>query len=88
VVRAIWAFCAPLGVAFSPGRSGRTVLRAGGGIYYDSSLSIATDAIIAVPDISAFTSGRNGFVNTGVELWFVPICITAGDAMECFGGHR
>jgi len=76
--RPLWSvpyghFAPRLGVAFSPGRSGRTVLRAGGGIYYDSSLSIATDAINSGPlSISAFTSGRNGFVNTALSYGFVP----------------
>ncbi|HJT88241.1 MAG TPA: hypothetical protein VJ732_10305, partial [Bryobacteraceae bacterium] len=38
-------FAPRLGVALRLNKSGRTVLRAGGGLYYDSSLSIATDLL-------------------------------------------
>src|SRR5260370_5578549 len=36
-------FAPRLGLAYRLSADGRTVLRAGGGLYYDSSLSIATD---------------------------------------------
>jgi len=40
--------CAALGAAFRVTKDGRTVLRAGAGLYYDSSLSIATDILDGV----------------------------------------
>jgi|SRR5579871_1674395 len=50
-------FAPRAGIVFSPGKSGRTVLRAGGGLYFDSSLSIATDAINSGPLSADFYSG-------------------------------
>jgi len=60
-------------MAFSPGRTGRIVLRAGAGLYYDSSLSIATDAINSGPlSIGSFTSPRNGLFSTQLTYGFLP----------------
>jgi hypothetical protein len=42
-------FAPRLGLAFRLDKSGRTVLRAGAGLYYDSSVSIATDVINSGP---------------------------------------
>ncbi|MGA3016378.1 MAG: TonB-dependent receptor [Bryobacteraceae bacterium] len=42
-------FAPRLGLAWRLTRDGRTVLRAGGGLYYDSSMSIATDLINGGP---------------------------------------
>jgi hypothetical protein len=61
-----------LGIAFSPGKSGRTVLRAGGGLYYDSSLSIATDVINSGPmNISQF-SRQIGFTSGLLSFGIMP----------------
>jgi len=62
-----------LGVAYRLTADGRTVLRAGGGLYYDSSLSIATDFLTGGPlDVSAggFSSGRNGLFSTQLIYGF------------------
>lgn len=65
-------FAPRLGVAYSPGRSGRTVVRAGAGIYYDSSLSIAVDAVNSGPlSISYFTRGT-GLFSTQLSYGFLP----------------
>jgi hypothetical protein len=66
-------FAPRIGVAFSPGRSGRTVLRAGAGLYYDSSLSIAMDAINSGPmSIGFFTSPRYSPFPTQLSYGFLP----------------
>ena len=66
-------FAPRIGMAFSPGRTGRIVLRAGAGLYYDSSLSIATDAINSGPlSIGSFTSPRNGLFSTQLTYGFLP----------------
>ncbi|HEY1338297.1 MAG TPA: TonB-dependent receptor, partial [Bryobacteraceae bacterium] len=54
-------------------RDGRTVLRAGAGLYYDSSLSIATDVINGGPlSVSQFESGRAGLVSSQLSYGFLP----------------
>ena len=68
-------FAPRLGVAWRLTGDGRTVLRAGGGLYYDSSLSIATDFLTGSPlDVSSggFTSGRNGLFSTQLIYGFMP----------------
>ena len=51
-------FAPRLGGAWRVRKSGRTVLRAGGGLFYDSSLSIATDLINSGPfNITQLTNG-------------------------------
>ena len=48
-------------------------LRAGGGIFYDSSLSIATDLINGGPlSVTQFTNGRFGFVTAILSYAFAP----------------
>jgi hypothetical protein len=76
--RPLWSqpyghFAPRMGVAFSPDHDRRTILRAGAGLYYDSSLSIATDAINSGPlSIDSFTSPRNGIFSTQLSYAFVP----------------
>jgi len=53
-------FAPRLGAAFRLTKDGRTVLRAGAGLYYDSSLSIATDILDGGPlNSSLFTNGSH-----------------------------
>ncbi len=62
-----------LGLAYRLTGDGRTVLRAGAGVYYDSSLSIATDTLNGGPlSISSFTSGRAGFVASQLTYGLMP----------------
>ena len=62
-----------LGIAFRPTAAARTVIRAGAGIYFDSSLSLATDLINDGPlNVSLFQSGRNGVFNTVLRYGFLP----------------
>jgi hypothetical protein len=66
-------FAPRLSVAWSLTRSGKTVLRAGGGLFYDSSLSIATDLINNGPlNISQFVSGRAGLFSSLLTFGFMP----------------
>jgi hypothetical protein len=52
-------FAPRLGLAYRPGHNGLTVVRLGAGLYYDSSLSIATDLINDGPlNMSQYSSGR------------------------------
>lgn len=54
-------------------QSGRTVLRGGAGLYYSSSLSIATDLINQGPlSITQLTSGRNGLFSSLLSYGFLP----------------
>jgi hypothetical protein len=76
-VRPLWLkpyghFAPRLGLSFAPGKNGRTVLRAGAGIYYDSSLSIATDVINGGPLSLDFSSPRNGLFSTILSYGFMP----------------
>ena len=58
------------GIAFHP--TGRTVIRAGAGLFYDSSLSLATDLINDGPlNVSEFKS-VNVFVFRHIEFGFLP----------------
>jgi hypothetical protein len=62
-----------LGLAIRLTGDGRTVLRAGGGIYYDSALSIATDYLNGGPlGIANFSSGRGGAFSTQLNYGFMP----------------
>jgi hypothetical protein len=63
-----------LGLAYRFARDGRTVLRAGAGLYYDSSVSIATDVINSGPlNGASLTSSGNGFFGAGnITYGYVP----------------
>lgn len=62
-----------LGAAWRITKSGNTVLRMGGGLFYDSSLSIATDLINNGPfSLGTIVSGRNGLFSTILAYGFLP----------------
>ena len=62
-----------LGLALRLTGDGRTMLRAGGGLYYDSSMSIATDYLNGGPlGIASYSSGRNGAFSTQLSYGFLP----------------
>jgi hypothetical protein len=62
-----------IGAAWRITRSGNTVLRGGGGLFYDSSLSIATDLINSGPlNITRFLSGRAGLFSSILSYGFEP----------------
>ncbi len=62
-----------LGAAFRLTGDGRTVLRAGGGLYYDSSLSIANDFLNGGPlSVSSFHSGFAGIFPASLDFGFMP----------------
>ncbi|MEO8595113.1 MAG: carboxypeptidase regulatory-like domain-containing protein [Candidatus Solibacter sp.] len=66
-------FAPRLGAAWRVRKNGGTVVRAGGGIFYDSSLSIATDLINSGPfNITKFTNGIHGFVSSLLSYAFSP----------------
>lgn len=76
--RALWPnsyrdFAPRLGLAWRLSRGGGTVLRVGGGLYYDSSLSIATDIINGGPlGISQFGSGMSAPFGSLLSFGFMP----------------
>ena len=62
-----------LGLAWRITKDGRTVLRAGGGVYYDSSMSIAADLLNGGPlSITQYNSLRNGLFSTVLGYGFGP----------------
>ena len=62
-----------LSAAWRITKSGNTVLRAGGGLFYDSSLSIATDLINSGPlSITQLTSGVHGLFSSLLSYGFWP----------------
>ena len=66
-------FAPRLGAAWRVSKSGRTVFRAGGGLFYDSSLSIATDLINSGPfNLTQLTNGVYGFVTSLLSYAFAP----------------
>lgn len=75
--RAIWPAqygnIAPrVGIAWRPGQ-GRTVLRAGSGVFYASTLSIATDLVNGGPfNIQQFQSGRTAPFSSLLSYGFLP----------------
>ncbi len=66
-------FAPRLGLAYRLAADGSTVLRAGGGIYYDSSVSIATDILNGGPlSAGKFTSQRYAPFSTVLGYGFMP----------------
>jgi hypothetical protein len=66
-------FAPRLGAAWQLTRDGRTVLRAGGGLYYDSSLSIATDVLSGGPlSISSLSSSIHSPASSLLSYGFMP----------------
>jgi hypothetical protein len=66
-------FAPRFGVAYQPFSGGRTVLRAGAGFYFDSSLSLATDLVNDGPlNVSNFVSPRNGITKAQLIFGFMP----------------
>ncbi|HTS67090.1 MAG TPA: TonB-dependent receptor [Candidatus Acidoferrales bacterium] len=66
-------FAPKLSAAWRLNKSGSTVLRGGGGLYYDSSLSIATDLINSGPlSIQQLTSGIHGLFSSLLSYGFWP----------------
>jgi hypothetical protein len=74
----LWAstndnFAPRLGLAYRLKADGRTAVRAGGGLYYDSSLSIATDTLNGGPlSIDQYISGRFGLRRGALGYGFQP----------------
>jgi hypothetical protein len=65
-------FAPRLGAAWRVLKSGRTVLRAGGGLFYDSSLSIATDLINSGPFSTTRLTASHGIVSYLLSYAFTP----------------
>ena len=66
-------FAPRFGVAYQPWRGSSTVIRAGMGFYYDSSLSLAADVVNSGPlSVSQFTSARNLLSTTKLMFGFLP----------------
>ncbi len=66
-------FAPRVGIAYQVSASGRTVIRAGMGFYFDSSLSLATDLVNDGPlNVSNFQSPRNGFISAQLIFGFMP----------------
>ena len=66
-------FAPRLGLAYRLAADGSTVLRAGGGLYYDSSLSIATDILNGGPlSAGSFKSQRYAPFSTVLGYGFMP----------------
>jgi hypothetical protein len=66
-------FAPRLGLAWRPTSSERTVLRAGAGLYYDSSLSVATDTVNGGPlGVAQHLSGRRAPFSSLLSYGFVP----------------
>jgi len=65
-------FAPRLGFAWRLTADGKTVLRAGGGLYYDSSMSIAADSINGGPLSVASYTGAAGLFPTELSYAFLP----------------
>ncbi len=67
------SFAPRLGAAWRVTGDGRTVLRAGGGLYFNSALSIATDILNGGPlSVSRFTSDIHAPFSTLLSFGFMP----------------
>jgi hypothetical protein len=65
-------FAPRVGFAVRLTGDGKTVLRAGGGLYYDSSLSIATDSLNGGPlNVSSFNGQRGGLFSFNLTYGFL-----------------
>ena len=65
-------FAPRLGLAWRLTGNGKTVLRAGGGLYYDSSMSIAADSINGGPLSVASYTGATGLYPSELSYAFLP----------------
>ena len=65
-------FAPRLGLAWRLTGDGKTVLRAGGGLYYDSSMSIAADSINGGPLSVASYKGASGLYSKELSYAFLP----------------
>src|SRR5262249_48943162 len=66
-------FAPRLGAAWQATRDGRTVVRAGGGLYWDSSMSIATDILNGGPlSITSLQSAIRAPVSSLLSYGFMP----------------
>ncbi len=66
-------FAPRLGLAWRLAKDGRTVLRAGGGLFYDSSMSIATDILNGGPlNTTSFTSLSHAPFSSQLTYGFMP----------------
>ena len=66
-------FAPRLAIAYQPGKSGATVLRAGIGFYFDSSLSLATELVNDGPlNVSNLNSPRSLLVHSQLVFGFMP----------------
>lgn len=66
-------FAPRVALAFRPTSSNNMVIRGGYGLYFDSSLSIATDLVNGGPfTISEYRSPRNGIFSTFLSYGFLP----------------
>ncbi len=78
VQQSIWGstyanFAPRFGLAYRLGAKGRTVLRAGAGYYFDSSLSLATDLVNNGPlSVGMLLSSRTAPFNSILEFGFAP----------------
>jgi hypothetical protein len=67
------SFAPRLGLAWLLTKDGRTVLRTGGGLYYDSSLSIATDILNGGPlSFAELSSGIHAPFSASLNYGFMP----------------
>ena len=66
-------FAPRVGVAYRLREKGRLVVRAGWGLYYDSTLSVATDLVNGGPfSVAQFLNGRNAPFSTLLSFAFAP----------------